>query len=221
MATKRRSRNAAGRHQAARAAQKAKVDAAGEAASAQGSAVKNYLGAGVDRAREAAGFDRAKSQRLRQQSAADKKRIDATSKTQRVSARKKSRANELARTHGRTDEQKIESKAQASRTGRLIKDAALAVAPGGAAGAVTAKVGYAKKALKGAKYVAGAAKKLGAGSIKQGLKAGAKTIAARAQKAGVKGVGKYVAKQGTKLAKYKAKKAAQGELNTTIAGAAG
>ena len=216
----RRSRNAAGRAQASRAATKAKGDAAAAAAEKKGSAVKNYLGTDVDKARETATFDKAKSQRDREQSAATKKRIDTAAQTQRVSGRARSRAGDQAKVHGRTDEQKIASKAAGSRNKRLIRDAALAVAPGGAAGAAAAKVGYAKKGLQVAKAGLKTAAKLGKGSIKQGVKKGVGALAQRASKAGVKKIAKQAGTKALAAAKYKAKVTAKSKLNQAAGGKA-
>ena len=169
-----------------------------------------------DTAAAAQNFDYAKSQKDREESAASKARIDAVSKNQRVSGRAKSRANELAKVHGRSDEQKIQSKAVSSRNAKVVRDAAAFVAPGGALGAATAKVGYAKKAYKLGKHALGAARKLGTGSIKAGVKKGAATVAKRVAEKGVKGSAKYAAKKGVALAKYKGKIAAKGTANEVI-----
>ena len=169
-----------------------------------------------DTASAAANFDYSKSAKERQESAAAKKRIAEASVNQRVSGRKKSRANELAAIHGRTDEEKIQSKAVSERNAKLVRDAAAFVAPGGALGAATAKVGYAKKAFKAGKHVLGAARKLGAGSVKAGIKKGAATVAKRVAQKGVKGSAKYAAKQGVKFAKYKGKIAAKGAANEAV-----
>ncbi len=211
---KRRSRNAAGRHQAGRAAAKAKQAAAGAAAEKNGSAVGNYLGSDIDKAKVASTFDKEKSQKERvaaNQAVKDQKAAVASG--QRVSGRSASRNRDLQRVHGRTDEEKIASKASGDRNARLLKDAALAVAPGGAAGAVAAKVGYAKKAVGAVKTGLKVASKLGKGAVKQGAKKAAGALVNRVQKAGVKGAGKYLAKNAVKFGKYKAKVTAKGKAN--------
>ena len=189
-----------------------------KAAQAYGTAKKataDYFRPDVQSA--AANFDYSKSAKERQESAEAKKRIMEASKTQRVSGRKKTRANELAAVHGRSDEAKIRSKAVSDRNAKVVRDTGAFVAPGGALGAATAKVGYAKKAYKLGKHALGAAKKLGAGSVKQGVKKGTATLAKRVAKSGVKGSAKFAAKQGAKFAKYKGKIAAKGAANEAVA----
>lgn len=147
-------------------------------------------------------FDKAASARKRASSAAKKKRIDTTAKTQRVSGRAKSRAGTQAKVHGRTDAQKLKSKAVGKRNVRYAAETLATVAPGGAAASYAAK---AKKIGKAAKYAAAAGK----GSLKKGAKRIAQSTAKKVSKQGLKksavvagrgakAVGKYVAKDKTK-----------------------
>ena len=126
----------------------------------------------------------------------------------------------MERVHGRTDEEKIRSLASADRNRKVVGDALSFVAPGGAAGAAVAKVGYAKKGLQAAKTGLKVASKLGKGAVKKGAKKAVGAVANRARKAGVKGVAKYASKQGTKLAKYKGKILAQSKANENLSKAA-
>jgi len=218
-----RSRSAGKREaQASRAAQKAKGDAAAKAAEAKGSAVGNYLGTDVDKARATATFDKEKSQRLREQSA---KRAEAA-KGHR--GRGASRARDLARVHGRTDEEKIASQAGAARNRRVATDALTTFIPGGAGASALAKAGKVKKAAKGAQAllktakVAKAAKNvknvktLGQGVVAAGKQAvkkatggGAASLAKRASK---------VAKGAANVAKNQAKYKVQGAAHAAARG---
>ena len=225
----RRSRNAAGKTQAGRAAAKQRADAAAAAVQgasgtgvvgAAGAAAQNYLSADKDRARAAANFNATESERLRANSAAKKAKLQATQAAgQRVSGRAASRAVDQARVHGRTDAEKIESRAQSDRTGRILRDVGLAVAPGGAAGAVTAKVGYAKKGLQLARTGLRTASKLGKGSLAKGAKAAGQVALNRAKKAGTKKLASAAAVKAAKFAKYKGKIKAKGYANQYAAGA--
>ncbi len=192
-------------------AAKAKPEQSGSLVDQAKDAASSYLTPDIDAAKEK--FDYRKSAQERASSAANAMAINEASKSQRVSSRKKSRANELAKVHGRSDEEKIKSQAVSARNSKVLRDAALTVAPGGAASAALTKVGYAKKGLGVAKTLAKGASKLGKGSIKKGLTTGAKALASRAQKAGAKKIAKASLAKGVKLAKYKGKLAAQGELN--------
>ena len=184
-------------------------------------AAEAYFTPDVDKAR--AGFDYAKSAKERQESAAAAKRLAETSKTQRVSGRKKSRANELARVHGRSDEEKIQSQAVAARNRRVARDTALTALPGGAASGALAKAGL---AAKGAKAVATAGKtalKLGSQTGKSLAKKAATGVAKyakgqvkRAQKAGAKKIANKVAALALKKGKAKAKMKAQGFANKKV-----
>ena len=73
-----------------------------------------------------------------------------------------------------------------------------------------------RKLISLGKHALGAARKLGAGSIKAGVKKGAATVAKRVAEKGVKGSAKYAAKKGVALAKYKGKIAAKGTANEVI-----
>lgn len=197
-----------------RAANKAKQEAAA-AAAGQGSAVGNYLGTNVDKARVASTFDKDKSEAERVASANKLKQIQqAQASGQRVSGRGASRAAELARIHGRTDEEKIASQAGASRNRRIAKDALATFLPGGAAAGYIAK---GQKVAKGAKYLAAA----GRGSLKAGAKRVLKDTAVKVAKQGVKKSAKTAAKTGVKVGKYLAKTKGQTAINTGITGRIG
>ena len=203
----RRTRAQIAAQQKNRAATKARGDAAAKAASAQGSAVNNYTGTNVDKARATATFDKAKSQRLRE--AASQK----VAATQGRRGRAASRARDLQRVHGRTDEQKIQSQATGSRNARVAKDALTTFIPGGAGAGAIAKAQKAKKAVKLAQQGLKTASKLGAGSIKKGIQKGAGVAANRIRQAGVKGVAAKAGKLGKQVGKYKAKVTAQGQAH--------
>ena len=172
--------------------------AAGAAYKKGKKAVKSYLKPDTEAA--AKKFDYKQSAKNRTESAAKAKRINETSKKQRVSGRAKSRANEQARVHGRSDKEKIKSKAVSSRNSKVIRDVALAAAPGGAASGAVAKVGLraaqAKRVIKTAKTVSKLGKRSGGKNVVQKAVKGAKTYA--------KGVVKKTKEQGTKKITNKA-----------------
>lgn len=181
-----------------------------KAAQAYGAAKKasaTYFRPDYQQAEEA--FDYKKSQKEREESAAAKERIDQTSKTQRVSGRKKSRANELAKVHGRTDEEKIKSQAVASRNRRVARDVLLTAAPGGAASSALAK---GQKVVKAGKYLAQAGK----GNLAKGASRLAATGVKKAAKQGLKTTAKKAGGVGYKVGKYIAKTKAQGAANVGV-----
>lgn len=183
-------------------------------------AAKDYLS--PDTKAAAKDFDYDNSAKKRADSARKLKELnERTASGQRVSGRAASRTRDIARIEGRSDEEKIKSKAIGNRNSKVIQDAASFIAPGGAAGAIAAKAGYIKKGVSLAKNAAKAASKLGKGSIKKGVKSAAQVAANRAKKAGAKNVAKAALKKGLKGVKYKAKVTAKGNANqyaSTIGG---
>lgn len=158
-------------------------------------------------------FDKKKSQQNRVQSAAKAKRINETSKTQRVSGRAKTRANTQKKVHGRTDEAKKKSLAGAKRNRRYAAEALATVLPGGAAASTAAK---AKKAVKAGKYLAAA----GRGSLKAGAKRVARDTAKKVARQGIKKSAGVAAKAGKAVGKYVAKTKTQGAINKAATAAA-
>ncbi|MGI9549172.1 MAG: hypothetical protein ACR2M7_04275 [Bdellovibrionales bacterium] len=179
-------------------------------------AVQNYLEPDIEGAAEEFNYEESQKKREDTRAAADK--INETSKKQRVSSRAQSRANDLARIEGRSDEEKIRSKAIGDRNSKVIKDAALTFAPGGAAGAIAAKAGYVKKGVQLAKAGLKTASKLGKGNVVKGVKAAAQVGLNRAKSAGSKKLATAAVKKGVKFAKYKGKIKAKGYANKAAAG---
>lgn len=171
-------------------------------------------------------FDKAKSEANRKASAASAQRYaDRKAAGQRVSGRASSRATTLKKVHGRTDAQKIKSKALAKRNVRYGAEAVATALPGGAAAGYAAK---AQKVGKAGKYLASAGRRAAAQAGKKGVasavKAGTKRVVKdTAKKVARQGVRKTAATAGRAAAatgKYLAETKGQTAVNQAITRAA-